>query len=222
MYARLRTEGDRNRRDSTSSPVNEEGARQSCERAGTAAAPPAAFATLRRFRRGAFIVHGGGRAETVYLVRSGHVRVFLPSESGDEITCIVLGPGHVFGLAALLDLPVYHGFAEALTPVEAWALPADRLREQLPRDRGLLNLVVESLGRRLTLGQALLRGAALLPVAQRLQDLRDWLAPCLGGEQPRLTQELLGELVGARPETVCRAAQTARRQRLPRRAPCRA
>ena len=167
-------------------------------------APPIPDARLRRFSRGALIVEADRTAQTVYLVRQGQVRVYRLAETGHETTTAVLGPGQVFGIAPLLGQPVYHAFAEALTAAEVWALPADRLLEQLPDNLTLLQLIVESLGRRLTLAQALLGDVALLPVAQRIPDMLKRLEICLGGQRPGLTQDILAGLIGARRETVSR------------------
>lgn len=177
---------------------------------GEADQAPAPFAVPRRFGRGTCMVEAGNPALTVYLLRSGHARTFLLAETGRETTTAVLGPGQLVGISPLLGHPVYHAFAEALTAVETWALPADRLLEWLPRDPALLDLVVRALGRQLALAEALLRNVALLPVAERIPDALARLEVCLGGEQPRLTRENLAALVGARRETVSRAVAVTR------------
>jgi CRP-like cAMP-binding protein len=172
--------------------------------------PPAPFAISRRFEPGALVVAAGTPAGTVYLIRSGQVRVFMLREDGRETTTALLGPGQLFGIAPLLGRRTYHAFAETATPVEVWALPADRLIEHLPSDPALLELVLGALAQRLTLAQALLRNVTLLPVAQRIPDTLARLGGCLGGETTRLTHETLAGLVGARRETVSRVASPAR------------
>src|SRR5437870_4466833 len=62
------------------------------------------------------------------------------------------------------------------------------------------------------LARGLQRGIALMPVAARIADALARLESCLGGEAPRLSREALAALVGARRETVCRAAQPRRRR----------
>lgn len=166
--------------------------------------PPAVV--RRRCPRGGLILRADSPAGHVYLVRTGQVRVFALAESGAEITYAVLGPGQVFGVAPLLGLPVYRVFAEALRRTEVWALPADRLRRALPQDTALLDLVVAALGRRLALAEALLRDVALLPVALRLSNALARLEGGPGGAPPRLSHEQLAGLIGARRETVSRAA----------------
>ena len=94
---------------------------------------PLTDAVLRRFRQGELIVGAQSPAEYVYQVRSGQVRVFVLRETGQETTTAVLGPGQLLGLAPMLGSSTYHAFAEVLTPVEVWALLADRLLKHLAR-----------------------------------------------------------------------------------------
>jgi CRP/FNR family transcriptional regulator len=172
--------------------------------------PPAPFAIARRFARGSLPIAADEPARTVYLVRSGQARVFLLRDDGQETTTAWLGPGQLLGIAALLGRPAYHAFAEALTDLEVWALPADELLAYLPRDSALLRLVLDALSRRLTLANGLLRNVALLPVAQRIPDTVARVNGALGGRPHRLTHEALAGLVGARRETVSRAVAAPR------------
>src|SRR4051812_37659568 len=93
---------------------------------------PTPSAVLRRFRPSTFLLLAGAPASKVYLLRSGQVRVSVPTEPGREATTAILGPGQLVGLAALLGQPVYHSFVRAITPVEAWSTPADELLALLP------------------------------------------------------------------------------------------
>ena len=171
---------------------------------------PAPFARPRRFQRGELLIRAGEPAEALYLIRTGYTRVFRLRGSGREITTAILGPGQPLGISVLLRRPAYRNFAEALTAVEAWRLPAGPLLEYLPRDGALLDVLTRALGRRLGLASALLREVTLRPVAERVPDVLPRLAAQLGGERPPLTHELLASLVGARRETVSRALAPSR------------
>ena len=57
----------------------------------------------RTFAKGMIIFHKGGTGQTLYIIESGKVRIFILSESGQEITVNIYGPGDVFGEFSLLD-----------------------------------------------------------------------------------------------------------------------
>jgi CRP/FNR family transcriptional regulator/CRP/FNR family cyclic AMP-dependent transcriptional regulator len=57
----------------------------------------------RTFGKGMIIFHKGNPGQTLYIIEAGKVRIFILSESGQEISVNVYGPGDVFGELALLD-----------------------------------------------------------------------------------------------------------------------
>jgi CRP/FNR family transcriptional regulator len=148
----------------------------------------------------------GGPAQALYVLRHGHVRVFRLNDAAAEATTAILGPGQPVGITALLGAPEYHDFAEALTHVEAWVLPAARLGEQLAQHPALGELLIRALVRRLSFETSLLQATTFEPVASRVSTVLGRLSLVDGGERPRLTKEVLAGLVGARRETVSRAA----------------
>jgi len=131
------------------------------------------------------------------------VRVSVLSSDGRETTTAVLGTGQLVGISPLLGEATYHEFAHTLGPVDVWALPSANLLQSLPTDRDLLGLVVGALGQRLVQGMTLLGDVALKTVPNRVDDIRGLLTAQLR-EPPRLSQRLLSDLVGARPETLSR------------------
>ncbi len=162
------------------------------------------FARGRDFRCGAFVVEAGCPATTVFLLSSGQVRCFALSEDGCEATTAVLGPGQLVGVSALFGVTTNLLFAQALTPVQAWALPVKQLEEEVWRNPMLLGLLVGSLAQRFALAEGLLRDVLLLPVRDRLGDMELRLSAALGGRRPALNRAQLAGLVHARPETLTR------------------
>src|SRR5918912_1931942 len=162
------------------------------------------FAVPRAFPRGAFIIEADRRADTIFLLRQGQVRVFRLDEDGRETVTAILGAGHLIGLAPLLGNARHEDFAQAMTPVEVWALSAERVLARLSRDRALLGLIAGALAQRFALAAGLFRDVHLLPVLERLADIELRLATCLRGEPVALTQAGLAQLIHARPETLAR------------------
>lgn len=56
-----------------------------------------AHAKLQAFPRHKIVVHEGDRTDSVYVIHSGRVKVFLYGRNGKEIDLNVLGPGEYFG-----------------------------------------------------------------------------------------------------------------------------
>ena len=66
-------------------------------------------------------------ARTVYLLKKGHVKLSRLSDDGQMATLAVLGPGEIFGEAALLGQDVQGVYAEAMEDAYICAIPRDRL-----------------------------------------------------------------------------------------------
>lgn len=81
----------------------------------------------RTFRRNEVIIHRGDPAGAMHVIRSGRVKVSLPSEEGDETILALMGPGTCFGEIAALDGGPRSATITAIEPAETFAL----LREDL-------------------------------------------------------------------------------------------
>jgi CRP-like cAMP-binding protein len=162
----------------------------------------------RRFHRGAFLTESGAAAAAMYILRAGYVRVFRITPAAAEVTAAVLGAGEVVGVSALVGEDTWHAYSEALTPVDAWALPRCYLPELLREDSDLRLFLANALVRRLAFERGLLEDVALRTVGERARRVRTRLES-VNGLPPRLTTELLAKLVAARRETVSRTASHA-------------
>ncbi|MCP2341188.1 Crp/Fnr family transcriptional regulator [Actinomadura rupiterrae] len=95
-------------------------AREALERAGTVAL----------IRPGAFLAREHTRSTNVYVLRSGAAKVWVDRD-GETVILDVLGPGDVSGEMEVADGCERAANVEALTRVEALALPGDRFRAVL-------------------------------------------------------------------------------------------
>ena len=73
-----------------------------------------------RKARGEFIYVPGARADVVYILRQGRVKLSVISESGKEIAIDIIQPGEVFGEFALLDDSPRSNMTQALDDMLAW------------------------------------------------------------------------------------------------------
>jgi CRP/FNR family transcriptional regulator, cyclic AMP receptor protein len=122
----------------------------------------------RVFAKHVILFHQGSPAQSLYLIESGEVRIFASSETGQELTLDVYGPGECFGEAALLDGNLRVAGAMALKKTVTYTLQRDdflRCMEQHPQvARGAMALLVHRLEHTIAYAEKL----AFLNVAGRV------------------------------------------------------
>ncbi len=169
----------------------------------------------RTFGKGMIIFHKGGRGHSLYVIESGKVRIFIISESGQEISVNVYGPGEVFGELALLDgLPRSAG-AVAMEKTVTLTLSRDDFLRHLESCPGMARSILEVLSARVRYTTAYVESLSFLDVYGRVAAKLLELAERYGregqeGEQGnetvaidlRLTQTELATWVAASRERV--------------------
>lgn len=101
----------------------------------------------RSYRRGEVVFHHGDSGNTLHLVCSGHLKVVLPSESGDEAVLKIVGPGEIFGEMALLDGSPRSATVVALEVVETATLSRADFRALLRRSPEAVDGLMAALAR---------------------------------------------------------------------------
>jgi CRP/FNR family cyclic AMP-dependent transcriptional regulator len=71
-------------------------------------------------KRGRFVYMQGDRADTVYVLKEGRVKLSVLSESGKEFAIDIIQPGEIFGEFALLDESARSNMAQALDDARMW------------------------------------------------------------------------------------------------------
>lgn len=79
-----------------------------------------AAARALRKERGEFVYTPGDRAETVYVLRKGRIKLSVLSESGKEFAIDIFQPGDIFGEFALVDDTTRSNMAQALDDALMW------------------------------------------------------------------------------------------------------
>jgi CRP/FNR family transcriptional regulator, cyclic AMP receptor protein len=77
----------------------------------------AAAAHSLRKGRGEFVYMPGDKAESVYVLKKGRIKLSVLSESGKEIAIDIIQPGEIFGEFALIDESVRSNMTQALDDV---------------------------------------------------------------------------------------------------------
>jgi CRP/FNR family transcriptional regulator/CRP/FNR family cyclic AMP-dependent transcriptional regulator len=181
----------------------------------------------RTFGKGMIIFHKGGTGQTLYVIESGKVRIFILSETGQEISANVYGPGDVFGELALLDgLPRSAG-AVAMEKTVTLTLHRDDFLRNLETCPGMAISIMEVLSVRIRYTTTYAESLSFLDVydrvAAKLLELADryGLEEGEGGQETgtvtidlRLTQAELATWVAATRESVNKVLRAFRDQDL--------
>jgi CRP/FNR family transcriptional regulator, cyclic AMP receptor protein len=77
----------------------------------------AAAARNLRKERGEFVYLPGDRADSVYVLKHGRIKLSVLSESGKEIAIDIIQPGEIFGEFAIVDESVRSNMTQALDEV---------------------------------------------------------------------------------------------------------
>jgi CRP/FNR family cyclic AMP-dependent transcriptional regulator len=170
-----------------------------------------AIARRRSFAEGEVVFHQNDPADTLHLIRSGHVAVRIDAGRGDSVIAAILGPGEMFGELALLDPDALRSATivamEATETLSVHQLDFGRLRRQTPAAAEVLIALLSAQVRRLS--QHLVE-ALYVPadkrVLRRVVDMaRVYASEEDGGEVVvPLTQDHLADLAGTSRITVNR------------------
>jgi CRP-like cAMP-binding protein len=155
----------------------------------------------RRFEKKRVLFFEGHKADALWAVRRGRVRLYKGSSDGRLTTLETLGPGRVFGALSALDDEVYPASAEAVTDGVAWALPRALLLQLLAEDARLGVEVLRIVSARLHEAHEQLRAFAHDSAPARLA--RALLRASRGGEA-HVTRRALAEASATSVETAIR------------------
>jgi CRP/FNR family transcriptional regulator, cyclic AMP receptor protein len=167
------------------------------------------YAYLQDFDAGQQIFHQGDPGDCLYIIVSGHVRIYLGSPGGKLVTIRIYSPGDVFGEFAVLDGEPRSAHAIAMMPVVALAIDRDQfqtLRESYPAiSDGVIAALVERLRVTTTFGQNMAFLGAVGKIATSLAQLGRSLGD---GKMPvrlKYSQSEIGLMAGVTREWVNKA-----------------
>ena len=162
-----------------------------------------------RLGRGEPAYNPGDRADRVYFVRSGRVKIVRTSPSGAESIVGIRTAGDVFGELTGAAEGVRSTSAVAIEPVEADAVAAAAFRAALERDPAVARAFARGVTRRLAAAEHELAELMGKSVAGRLVDVLGRLAAEHGVPEDgavrigiNLTHKDLADLIGTSRETL--------------------
>ncbi|NWG25660.1 MAG: Crp/Fnr family transcriptional regulator [Pseudorhodoplanes sp.] len=153
----------------------------------------------------------GDKGDALYGIRRGQIRIETGTAGGGRLTLNIMGPGDVFGEIALLDGQARTADATATEKSELYVLRRDDFLAYLQREPSVSLRLIELLCQRIRWTSERMEEASLLPLNVRLARRLVSLAADFGSEV-HISQEQLGQYVGAARESVNRQLQEWRKQ----------
>jgi CRP/FNR family transcriptional regulator, cyclic AMP receptor protein len=166
----------------------------------------AAAALVRKLPKNTIVVTEGVRSDSLYVILSGRVKVFVSDEGGHDLVLNVLGPGEYFGEFALDERP-RSASVMTLEPCQVAVISNEALKSFITHHPDAAMQLIRVLighARHMT---ARFKDLAMLDVYGRVAKFLLDNAREVEGRQvieERLTQQDIGERVSASREMVSR------------------
>jgi CRP-like cAMP-binding protein len=90
----------------------------------------------KKIKKGHTLFHQGDSAEFTFMVKSGQIKLFQSSRSGNQTLLRVIGPGEILAITTTLGVLSYPATAVAERPTELMALSGKQLEDlvlKIPR-----------------------------------------------------------------------------------------
>jgi len=159
---------------------------------------------VKSFQRHTVIVSEGDETDSLYVILSGRVKVFVADELGKEVVLGTQGPGEYFG-EMVLDGGPRSASVMTLEASRFVVIPLRKVREFLRDQPDFSIRLIEKLIRRIRSLTASVKNLALMDVYGRVARLLLELAEDDGGTlvvREKLTQQDIASRVGASREMV--------------------
>lgn len=168
------------------------------------------FAELTRERaypKGSVILFQDDPGDSLFVLRSGRVKVVLIGEDGREVILGVLEPGAHFGELALIDDQPRSAHVIAMEDAQLLVLRREDFKRRVEANPTVAWALLTELSRRLRRADVKIGGLVLLDVPGRIARLLLDLADETGSAQIEkpLTHQTIAQMIGASRETVSRA-----------------
>jgi CRP/FNR family transcriptional regulator, cyclic AMP receptor protein len=164
-------------------------------------------ATEKHFPKNAVVLTEGEMGDSLYMIQTGKVKVFIGDEEGREIILKILGPGAFFGEMSMIDKQPRSASVTTIEPSMFLVLAHagfERCVEHSPR---IAKLVMECLAQRVREADRKIGTLALMDVYGRVASTLLELSVYNNGKLvvgEKLSQQELANMVGASREMVNR------------------
>jgi CRP/FNR family transcriptional regulator, cyclic AMP receptor protein len=166
----------------------------------------AELARERSYPKGSVILFEDDPGDSLYIVRTGRVKVVKVGEDGREVILGWLGVGDHFGELSLIDGQPRSAHVIAVDEADMIILRREDFRRRVEESSAVAWALLTALSRRLRRADELIGGLVLLDVPGRVARLLLDAAGETGGAtiEKRLTHQTIAQMIGASRETVSR------------------
>jgi CRP/FNR family cyclic AMP-dependent transcriptional regulator len=126
------------------------------------------YIKIEKYDKGAYIYSPNKKAEYVYFVRKGRIKISLLSDDGKTIIKAVLQEGEVFGELALIGEQNRTEFAQAMENSEIQAIPLYITQNLMQQNQQFGQLVIQLIGSRLLQTQRRLEALVFCDARSRI------------------------------------------------------
>lgn len=164
-------------------------------------------ANTRTFPKNAILINEGDETDSLYLLLSGKVRVFMSNADGKEIILNEQGPGEHFGELALIDDAPRSASVMAMEKIQVSVISRQDFREVLNKNPDIAFSLIKDLSRRVRILSDNVKNLALLDVYGRVAKTLLSMAQNIDGKlviAERPTQQDIANHIGASREMVAR------------------
>ena len=164
-------------------------------------------ATEKNYPKQAVVLTEGEMGDSLYMIQSGKVKVFIGDEDGREIILKILGPGDFFGEMSMIDKQPRSASVNTIEAAHFLVLTHaafEKCVEQSPR---IGNMVMQILAQRIREADRKIGTLALMDVYGRVASTLLELSVYSNGKlmvAEKLSQQDLANMVGASREMVNR------------------
>lgn len=164
-------------------------------------------AVTRSFPRNTIVIHEGDASDSLYVIISGEVKVYLSDEQGKEIIINTQGPEEYFGEMALIDDNVRSASVMTTKKSSLYIISKRDFKVVLADHPDIAISLIKEMARRVRILTDNVKSLALLDVYGRVAKTLLGLAHDQDGKliiEDKLTQQDIANRVGASREMVAR------------------
>lgn len=161
----------------------------------------------RSYARGSLILGTGDPTDSLYVLISGRIKVFMSDLDGKEVILAILGPNEFVGEMGLIDNSPRSANVEALEPCEVVCISKADFKRCLADNFDMAMTVMRGLVKRLREADNQIGSLALMDVFGRVARLLLETAKVVNGEKVvtrKLSKQDIARMIGASREMVSR------------------